>query len=73
MHIVILCKVISVVLVEELSGCVFGIIKGYLTIKGASNDSGTSRYEWEKEISLQEAEELMKLCEPGVIDKSGIW
>ena len=34
--------------------------KGYLTIKGASNDSGTSRYE---------AEELMKLCEPGVIDK----
>ena len=43
--------------------------KWYLTIKGASNDSGTSRYEWEKEISLQEAEELMKLCEPGVIDK----
>ena len=29
-----------------------------------------SRYEWEKEISLQEAEELMKLCEPGVIDKT---
>lgn len=69
MHIVILCKVISVVLVEELSGCVFGIIKGILLSKGASNDSGTSRYEWEKEISLQEAEELMKLCEPGVIDK----
>ena len=44
--------------------------KGYLTIKGASNASGMSRYEWEKEISLQEAEELMKLCEPGVIDKT---
>lgn len=44
--------------------------KGYLTIKGASNESGTSRYEWEKEISLQEAEELMRLCEPGVIDKT---
>lgn len=44
--------------------------KGYLTIKGASNESGTSRYEWEKEIGLQEAEELMKLCEPGVIDKT---
>lgn len=29
-----------------------------------------SRYEWEKEISLREAEELMKLCEPGVIDKT---
>ena len=35
--------------------------KGYLTIKGASNASGTSRYEWEKELPLAEAEELMKL------------
>ena len=31
--------------------------KGYLTIKGASNASGTSRYEWEKELPLEEAEE----------------
>ncbi len=44
--------------------------KGYLTIKGASNTEGTSRYEWEKELSLVEAEELMKLCEPGIIDKT---
>lgn len=44
--------------------------KGFLTIKGASNDSGTSRYEWEKELPLDEAEELMKLCEPGIIDKT---
>lgn len=44
--------------------------KGYLTIKGASNASGTSRYEWETEVSLSEAEELMKLCEPGIIDKT---
>ena len=44
--------------------------KGYLTIKGASNVSGTSRYEWEQELPLAEAEELMKLCEPGVIDKT---
>lgn len=44
--------------------------KGYLTIKGASNEAGTSRYEWEKEITLGEAQELMKLCEPGVIDKT---
>lgn len=44
--------------------------KGYLTIKGASNASGTSRYEWEKEIPLEEAEELMKVCEPGIIDKT---
>lgn len=44
--------------------------KGYLTIKGASNASGTSRYEWEKELPLNEAEELMKLCELGIIDKT---
>ncbi len=44
--------------------------KGYLTIKGAANASGTSRYEWEKEIPLNEAEDLMKLCAPGIIDKT---
>lgn len=44
--------------------------RGYLTIKGASDAAGMSRYEWEKEISREEAEELMKLCEEGVIDKT---
>ncbi len=44
--------------------------KGFLTIKGASDVSGTSRYEWERELPLEEAEELMRLCEPGVIDKT---
>ncbi len=44
--------------------------KGYITIKGKSNESGTSRYEWEKEIPLHEAEELLTLCETGVIDKT---
>lgn len=44
--------------------------RGYLTIKGAGNDSGLSRYEWEREIPLAEAEELLALCEPGVIDKT---
>ncbi|MCK9160469.1 MAG: CYTH domain-containing protein [Bacteroidaceae bacterium] len=43
--------------------------RGYLTIKGASDSIGMSRFEWEKEISLQDAEDLMKLCEPGIIDK----
>lgn len=43
--------------------------KAYLTIKGIGNESGTSRYEWEKEIPVDEARELIKLCEPGVIDK----
>lgn len=44
--------------------------RGYLTIKGTSDAAGMSRYEWEKEISREEAEELMKLCEEGVIDKT---
>lgn len=43
--------------------------KAFITIKGISNESGTSRYEWEKEIATEDAEELLKLCEPGVIDK----
>ena len=29
-----------------------------------------SRYEWEKEIDIDEARELLKLCESGVIDKT---
>ena len=44
--------------------------KGYLTIKGPSDASGLGRYEWEKEIPLEEGKELMKLCEPGMIDKT---
>jgi len=43
--------------------------KGFITIKGKSNESGLSRYEWEKEIPLSEAQELLQLCEPGIIDK----
>ena len=44
--------------------------KGYLTIKGPSDSQGLGRYEWEKEIPVQEAQELMRLCEPGMIDKT---
>lgn len=44
--------------------------KGFLTIKGIGNASGASRYEWEKEISVEEAKELLSICEPGVIDKT---
>ena len=43
---------------------------GYLTIKGKSNESGASRYEWEKEININEAKELLEICEAGVIDKT---
>lgn len=44
--------------------------QGFLTIKGAADALGISRYEWEKEIPLDEARELMKLCVEGVIDKT---
>ena len=44
--------------------------KGFITIKGIGNASGASRFEWEKEITLNDATELLKICEPGVIDKT---
>ena len=44
--------------------------KGFITIKGIGNDSGASRFEWEKEIPVEEVQELLKICEPGVIDKT---
>ena len=43
--------------------------KGFLTIKGKGNESGTTRFEWEKEITLFEAEALLQLCESGIIEK----
>ncbi len=44
--------------------------KGFITIKGIGSASGASRYEWEKEIPVEEVQELLNLCEPGVIDKT---
>lgn len=44
--------------------------KAYLTIKGIGNKSGTTRFEWEKKIKLSDAKELLKICEPGIIDKT---
>ncbi|OFX89994.1 MAG: adenylate cyclase [Bacteroidetes bacterium GWF2_33_16] len=44
--------------------------KGFITVKGVGNASGASRYEWEKEIPVAEVMELLKICEPGVIDKT---
>jgi Uncharacterized protein conserved in bacteria len=44
--------------------------QGFITVKGPGNASGTSRYEWEKEIPVTEARDLLKLCEPGLIDKT---
>jgi adenylate cyclase len=44
--------------------------KGFITIKGKSNSTGTTRFEWEKEIDTLEAEQLLLLCEPSIIDKT---
>ena len=43
--------------------------EGFLTIKGASDEKGLSRYEFEQKIPLVDAERLLELCEPGAIDK----
>lgn len=42
----------------------------YLTIKGASNESGLSRFEWEREIPVADAKNLILLSEAGIIDKT---
>jgi CYTH domain-containing protein len=44
--------------------------KAFLTIKGKSNDTGTTRFEWEKEIDINDADALLLLCEPSIIDKT---
>ena len=43
--------------------------QAYLTIKSHSVDGGLYRYEFEKEITMDEAQHLIKLCKGGVIDK----
>lgn len=44
--------------------------QGFITVKGMGSESGASRFEWEKEIPLSEALELIRICESGVIDKT---
>ena len=43
--------------------------KAFITVKGKSNEAGLSRFEWEKEIPIKEAEDLLQLCESGKIEK----
>ena len=43
--------------------------EAFITIKGASDKTGTTRFEWEKAIAVKEAEALLELCEQGIIDK----
>ena len=44
--------------------------KAFLTIKGKSSENGLWRFEWEKEIEIQDAENLLLLCEKGIIKKT---
>ena len=44
--------------------------KAFLTIKGKGNESGMTRFEWEKEIPFEEGKALLVLCEKGVIEKT---
>lgn len=43
--------------------------KGFITVKGIGNVSGTTRFEWEKEILFEEAKSLLTICEPTIIEK----
>ena len=43
---------------------------GFITVKGLGSESGASRFEWEKEIPVAEVQDLLQICEPGVIDKT---
>ena len=43
---------------------------GFITVKGIGNGTGTTRFEWEKEITVAEAEALLKMCEPTIIEKN---
>lgn len=45
-------------------------VRAYITIKGPSLNGGLTRYEFEQEIPLADAEQLLRLCEPGLIDKT---
>lgn len=42
----------------------------FLTIKGKSNTTGTTRFEWEKKITKNEAEQLLLLSETSIIEKT---
>ena len=44
--------------------------KGFLTIKGKGDSTGRSRYEWQKEIPHDDAEELMSLCLNKLVEKT---
>lgn len=47
-----------------------GASTAFLTIKSKPNQLGFSRFEWEKEINVADAKQLLAMCLPGVIEKT---
>ena len=47
-----------------------GTEKAFLTIKSKPNHLGFSRFEWEKEILVSDAQQMLAMCLPGVIEKT---
>ena len=47
--------------------------KAFITIKGKRNETGLSRFEWEKEIDIDDAKQLMLLCDTPIITKTRIY
>ena len=44
--------------------------RAFLTIKSGKLREGLAKFEWEKEIEVADARELMQLCLPGAISKT---
>lgn len=44
--------------------------EAFITIKGASANNGLSHFEWEKAIDTEDAEQLLNLALPGIIEKT---
>ncbi|WP_121666212.1 CYTH domain-containing protein [Mesonia aquimarina] len=44
--------------------------KAFITVKGKSSANGLTRFEWEKQIDVNDAKKLLELCEPGKIEKT---
>ena len=43
--------------------------KGYLTVKTALEEGKIKRAEWEYEVPVEDAEEMLQMCEDAIIDK----
>lgn len=43
--------------------------EAWITVKGKTDKGGTTRREWEYPIPVKDAEELLKICKPGVVHK----